>query len=952
MKKKYKFIGTLLLAAILATTTISTIVSPVDTTVSAGSLCNALGSGLNASGRVKPEKMLHEDKANRRYSMQELFSGSIGFSSFNGLSEGDWLLSDNSSWGESYAGMDDPVVIEKIEAAGDRTLARCWFGGIDDITASFMLSGASMISRLSQFSTGMLLDNKLLCSSAEDTDCGFNLVSILAGTGKGNDLGIIGMFMNSVFMPLVVIIASMSALYAMVTYAKGKSREAINMVLWSVGAFIFGVAMMTQPTLLVTAPQNISSTVSGCIVLGLNGESCLTEESPDAEPEGTLLVPAECQVTYGGKRDTETLIAGLNCSMWKSFIMEPWAQSQFNKPYSELYTHNAPTGGEIWEAMPKDIRTSIGVSMGSSLSPKSYKDTTLKLDSTAKVYNAAYYQLYLKTANIRTDGDNKTSSEIKRAGYDSRWFNIIPAAASDDSVWSSWADLGGSGTKRVATGFSALAITMITSIIFIGVSLFGIAYSIMGPILIGFGPFFFLMAMIPNKGKGLFLGWLESVLSSIYKYAVSVMIIVLAMSIYSGVINTTSGVATILLTIIITITFWMYRRELVNVLGASSLGGTKLKGKDLKIGDKLKRGAGAVAGAAIGGKLAGGSLGSSAMEGLKREAKRGRSPLAEGFRQFDRTKGERDKARKLIEDVEKVDDNINKDNIDEVAGNGLETPPTEPNIGTELDIVGGSQLGGPNAGVDLNVGVSLKDVVLGYMKDPESNLNGDRLLSLLDNSTDKELADVIVSSEGIDPVSPVAITLQAARATRVLESNDPSNPLNSNSLKADRSSPSGMTTNELFDLAQSKDYMSAKNTSPEAQAVRAEMAARAQMNSLGHSIEAIDAATTRQFNQDSGKPTGGLTGGPGGLDNSPGATGQLPLDLLEDEPSPRSEVTKSELESKPAVSKVEPSGMPKVTEPNSMPSLSAIDNRNKMDESVDKPKTPGLPLDAINDSKE
>lgn len=67
----------------------------------------------------------------------------------------------------------------------------------------------------------------------------------------------------------------------------------------------------------------------------LNGQNCLSEDVTTSE----LLTGIEC-LSYA---DTDAssvnlMINGMKCTIWKTFVLEPWAEEQFGVPYNQLYT--------------------------------------------------------------------------------------------------------------------------------------------------------------------------------------------------------------------------------------------------------------------------------------------------------------------------------------------------------------------------------------------------------------------------------------------------------------------------------------------------------------------------------------------------------------------------------------------------------------------------------------
>lgn len=125
-------------------------------------------------------------------------------------------------------------------------------------------------------------------------------------------------------------------------------------------------------------------------------------------------------------------------------------------------------------------------------------------------------------------------------------------------------------------------------------------------------PIFCLFAIHPGRGRKIFLGWLETVISTILKFFAIGMLILIMLTIYQAVFaNIRGGVMIMVTTIILAFTFSMYRKEVTNLIGATNMGGVKVankmgqamdKMKDSAI-DKVKEGRDVLVGGQIGGAI-------------------------------------------------------------------------------------------------------------------------------------------------------------------------------------------------------------------------------------------------------------------------------------------------------------------------------------------------------------
>ena len=439
------------------------------------------------------------------------------------------------------------------------------------------------------------------------------LVDIIGGGGDEGG-GLIGIFTSSIYMPLVVIAFVISAIAIIYKgLIQMKLREAIMSAVWSVGAFVVGLALMLSPELLASAPQQVTTAITTCVMGAMSGQNCLTNDVTTP----SLLAENECKSEIiGGDNDVGIIVNSMNCTIWKSFVLEPWAQEQFGEPYSQLYTHNIPEGGREWSNLPEGGGEKYCVNMASTKSAsESGRNIDMDLDSDSTVCNVALYQLYLKTeltdpVNHAGDGFTLTNPSGEGEPYDARWYDIIVPMAQDSSNWKNWSGQG-KFMGRLGTSFISLVSATLASVILFTLSIFGAAYKIISVIMMAFAPLFLLLAIETTRGRKIFLGWLETLFSSILKYFAITMLIVVSLVLYSGILSNTSGMTSFIAVIILTVALWMYRKEVVDLIGASNMGGQRLSNKTSKLMEGAQKQIKEKGSAYIGGRV-GGAVGAMA----------------------------------------------------------------------------------------------------------------------------------------------------------------------------------------------------------------------------------------------------------------------------------------------------------------------------------------------------
>lgn len=621
--------------------------------------CGQIGTGMVSKNSVDPASLTAANASNRKWTVQELFGGSIGYTNYYGEGDETWYLAKTGDRGKGTPGWDDSKVQNRVKSV--RTIDRCMFGGLRTSIFSWGFSIASLFVKAAGTFTSFLLSPNVICTTnGTSTGNCINLLGIIGGEGSNG--GIIGSLRDSIFTPLATLAFLFTAMWVLYKgIIKREFRTSLAGLLWSIAIFVIGLMAMMKPQMLAAAPQTINSAISTCIMGAMNGQNCLN----DQVTAPSSLVGEECRSSANAPNEGASLSANaMSCSIWKSFVLEGWTRGQFGRSYNDMYLSNPPSGGTVIPNAPKDT-SPYGVALTSSGSANSFENKTIETSGT-KINNLALYQLYIST-NMKTNGDPLYNNDVN----DKRWYRIITPVANNTDMWNRWAPTDGQLFNRAGVSLATAVISGAVAVSLILFAFWGLVYMFAGSLLMVFAPFFLLLAIEPSKGRKIFLGWLESVVSSILKFMASSLFVIVALTLYSAILSSTKNYATAFIGVSIMIgVLGMYRKEIINLLGMSNLGGQRFSNavgdriqKDTK---KTKEFASIVGGSAVGGmiaarksdekglkKYAAGAAG-GAIEGGKRQVKRQQNMAGGIARQMDASnKAVKTRNAEMQKDIEK-----------------------------------------------------------------------------------------------------------------------------------------------------------------------------------------------------------------------------------------------------------------------------------------------------------
>lgn len=662
--------------ALLAWVPIDNNIENVAMTTHAG-LCSGMGPGLHSSTRGVGGALSRfpaSEARHRRWTVQELFSGEVNFTAYHGQGEGQAFLGDSSeNRGHQFAGMSNDEAHERV---GDiRNIGRCFMNGPNRWVPNGLLSMASGLARVVSNAVTMLYSPEFICRNpANPTGGCINLIQIIGGNGAADGIiggsvngGVLGQLTLGLYYPLMILISMAAAVHALFKFLTKRVRESLQSLLWTLLITTAGIVALAFPAALAQLPMTINNTVATCILAAMNGENCFTAES--SEIVAPFIGP-ECISTAADLNTTETaemLVNSLACSIWTTFVLEPWTQGQFGRQWNELYTIVPPQastwGLNVWHPIAETGDTYANrfcVTMASNSSASTFTSTPVNLNrdtgNAGQICHAGLYHLYVRSgfrasSQTGSPGEFRANTNRRTEGNvppEYRFYNIIGLSAlHDEVVFRNWTSSGGGGIAQWGHAITALIVVFIAGIALVWLSLTGLVFYVGGVILMVFAPIMFLLAIHPGKGKKIFLGWVEMVVGNILKYIVSAALALAALIIFSAGLENTNHMNSILFVTIMTIVLLMYRKEILNLMGQANMGGQKMSNV---LGDRLNKARNSawdktkvIAGGAVGAKAAGGSMKAGAKDAFWRDMKRGRGATAEFARSKDRIRAGLDK---------------------------------------------------------------------------------------------------------------------------------------------------------------------------------------------------------------------------------------------------------------------------------------------------------------------
>lgn len=563
-----------------------------------------------------------ENSGFNKVTMQDVYGGRLNWTTYNGTNSPNKVKTGS---GNIFNFTGDTADRTGIQSRLDSSIQNSAYDAHDWAcpvrAATTMISGTllgigDMISSFTSLFVSSAVDPNFICNDpANPQGMCINLLAVIAGDGAtGSDGGIIGRLFNGMYMGLcVMVFAGVGIWAAWHGLVKRKLTSALAGIAGAVGIFGLGVIFMSQPLFFAKLPMQIGTTLGGCVVMGMNGQNCLSTNEGD-NPNSTGR-NTECYVDTRGRISATRAMAlsakMASCKTWKAFVWEPWVTGQFGTSYSELFTggdsnpagplfQNAKTKDALsyWKNIKVNLYTNDGRIDGmcsNTNAPLKYQYSNLALYQADLMSDPAIHACnrdYHKGTGIR-DKDNVYSDWmwIVDAMTQARSTKNETGADNISIMWSSWTGDNVGGRFQIA--LIALLASGMGAVVLITTAILAMVYLFMSVLLTAFAPLFFLMGIMPGQGKKLFLGWVEKLVSNLLKYFGCVLWMMVTLELYASVlgnVNSNIGI-TFIFTIIVTMAMWMYRGEFLKMIGKANLGGTQFSNA---MGDWVKNKANSV----------------------------------------------------------------------------------------------------------------------------------------------------------------------------------------------------------------------------------------------------------------------------------------------------------------------------------------------------------------------
>lgn len=542
------------------------------------------------------------EKSNRSWTIQEAFGAGIGFVNFNGIGDpGDAKVTPGYTPDEFF-GKKQPAdgTVEKLQNV--RSFETCVGNNILLNISNFALGSVGSALNIVTGVTTMVFNPSIICQDSGYSESCFDIVALIGG-GNGSEGGIIGALTDSIYMPLILLLAVIIGIWlAYNGLVKRQFRQAFSGALWTVAAVVFGLMLLFNPSLVAKAPMAATNALGDCVVGAFSGDNCFSGGGGSGIETNAGDV---CQSNVQGLLFGEKMAMNANkltCQIYKAFLVQPWSTASFGVSFDELYLDGPKANSRAVAAVNNagyDV-TDFCVNTESIGSMESFKGKTAEMTS-GEICNLALYQMYLRV-NVSGGEAGGPQSAANADKLDKRWLPLIETVAADEGYWKEWSSSAQSSFNKLTTP-AVIAITTIAGgTVIVVTAFFALLFYFTSIIMFIFAPLFLLAAVHPGMGKRIFQGWLGQVLSSIMKYVASTLFLVVVIALLGAILGgVTNAALTLIFTIIMVIALMMYRREIVDMFGTVDMGGQKLSNRFMdKVGGATARVAKASTAGAVG----------------------------------------------------------------------------------------------------------------------------------------------------------------------------------------------------------------------------------------------------------------------------------------------------------------------------------------------------------------
>lgn len=584
----------------------------------------------------------HADAPNRKWTLQEAYGGGMGIVSFQGIGAGSAWVIPNDRDEDAYKPGNYEEVAGKLEEI--RNPYTCSLGAAISTVSTLQLKVASFLTSFTNTVVAAAVSDTFICSEAGQDGC-IDVLGIIGGASNDDDTSIAAALGNSIFMPLMILAVAVAAVsIAYQGIAKRQFREAFGKALWVVSAAVLGVIVISMPHTTTQAPSIVANAFSSCVIGAFNGENCLTDDVSNGDMESVVQGTAYanvCNTSADGIAASDQMsmtVETLGCTMWRAFVLEPYADASFGMSYNELSTMNEDNTALRQLIDDAGLEPEMFcINMKSSGSAADNARGRMDMDGGTggngeQICNLAAYQMFL--AHDTTPGSAHDAGGVapEQGEFDERWYNLAVLAAHDDSMWQEWSSNTRADIQKLGTGFTAIVAAIVGSILLIFVSFNALLYKLGGMVLIALAALFLLFMIEPTRGRRMATSYFGQLVSTVFKYMASVLFLMIALTFYGALLGSMgSGIyVNLLLVVLLTAALLMFHSQFIELLGKVD---RRTEIFTDKISERVKGTtslAGTVAMGGVGAKAGGGDFGEGLRKTFRQEMASGRGKQAFG----------------------------------------------------------------------------------------------------------------------------------------------------------------------------------------------------------------------------------------------------------------------------------------------------------------------------------
>lgn len=569
---------------------------------------------------------INQKQGGRKYTIQELFGKTLTYTMFFGDTEPDSKFMsglDKMILAPKKSGINSERSLELGSNSWHCLMAPTMSKSVPDffLDASNNVVGAIRALSTTVFSQGMICKDP--AHPEKDAPC-VNLLGIIGGastddpslgtiynpeTGRIEDIGyrineekggILRALMNGLFWPLLPLAAAIAGIYVLyVGVAHRQFRKALNSLLWLILVLLIATVIWRFPYRVVRFPQTVNNAFTSCAIGAFSGENCFSQ-GISGNVAG-LLVGHACKSSSteaSGLDNTEYLINGVNCGIWKSLVLNTWAKGTFGFDYDALNRNKGSFPIAMRNTKPPiEITGLYYFNAGFS----GDVENNLALSWLALMSGAGSREL-IGGSGIGGENERSYSQGIKRE-TPKEAVALAQAVSEHAPIWNSFVG----SAQRITDSFVSLIASILVAIITLKLSFFAHVYSFMSTVLLIFAPLFLLFALHYGRGRRIFLSWVGYTLSCILKYVASTIFLLLIFVLFGAVLSELSGIMSLLAIIILGWAMDIYRKEFIEKFSTISVGGkfvsNRLEESMKNFSQNRKEEIGAIAGTIAANKL-------------------------------------------------------------------------------------------------------------------------------------------------------------------------------------------------------------------------------------------------------------------------------------------------------------------------------------------------------------